>query len=433
MPPAVVAVVSGPPGVGKTALVVRWAHRVRDRFPDGQLYLDLRGYHPGHRVDPADALARLLPTLGVRVGEEPPGLEERAAVYRSHLDGRRMLLFLDNVAGVDQVRSLLPGGHSCFVIVTSRDALAGLVARDGAVRLDLSLLTEPDAVTLLRRLIGARVDAEPAAAAALATRCARLPLALRVAAELATSRPATTLAVFVRELSDQRRLDLVDAGGDPHAAVRAVFSWSCSHLPPPAARLFRLLGLFPGADLDVSAVAALAGVDPADAARLLELLGRMHLVESTGPGRHGMHDLLRAYAADVVGREETAAGRRAAQNRLFDHCLTAALARYRRLGDRGGEAYGLANLAIVHEREGRLGLAVEYLRQALSCFRETGDRGGEAYALTSLRAVQRRQRDAGLAVAPSAPAPLLPVPGVVAVGVDDVGAEQVAEAGPVEA
>ncbi len=233
----VISAVSGTAGVGKTALALRWAHRVRGEFPDGQLYVNLRGYDPDQPVSPADALARFLRALGVPGADIPLEVDERAALYRSLLAGRRMLIVLDNASTVEQVRPLLPGTPSVVVVVTSRDSLAGLVAREGGRRLDLDLLPPEDAVVLLGALIGERVAAEPDAAAVLAGQCAWLPLALRVAAELAASRPVTSLAQLVAELADeQRRLELLDAGGDPRTAVRGVFSWSYQHLPVEAAR-----------------------------------------------------------------------------------------------------------------------------------------------------------------------------------------------------
>ncbi|MGH3811473.1 MAG: tetratricopeptide repeat protein, partial [Pseudonocardiaceae bacterium] len=255
-------------------------------------------------------------------------VDERAAAYRSLLDGRRTLVVLDNAATVEQIRPLLPGTPSCLVVVTSRDALAGLVARDGARRLDLDLLPFLDAVALLRALIGERVEAEPDGAVTLAGQCARLPLALRVAAELAASRPATSLVELVGELADeQRRLDLLDAGGDPRTAVRPVFSWSYRHLSAEAARAFRLLGQHPGSDLDSYAAAALVDTSRDQAQHLLDLLGRAHLIAPTGPGRYGIHDLLRAYATYLATTEDSEAELRATLTRLFDHYLaTAAIA-----------------------------------------------------------------------------------------------------------
>jgi tetratricopeptide (TPR) repeat protein len=293
-PGMALVVVSGTAGVGKTALAVHWAHRVADRFPDGQLYVDLRGYDPGRPVDAADALAGFLRAFGV--DDVPARPDERAARFRTLTAGRRLLVVLDNAYAVEQVRPLLPGTATCATVVTSRDDLAGLVARDGARRVDLDLLPAADAVALLRLLVGDRVDADPAGAAALADRCARLPLALRIAAELAVARPATPLATLAAELAGER-LDGFDAGADERSAVRAVFSWSYRHLPAPAAATFRLVGLHPGRRVDAYSVGAMAGTGPDEAARWLDVLARAHLVQPAGSG-YGTHDLLRAYAVE---------------------------------------------------------------------------------------------------------------------------------------
>jgi hypothetical protein len=323
----VISAVSGTAGVGKTALAIHSAHRVRDRFPDGQLYVNLRGYDPDRPMHAADALAGFLTALGVPGPDIPLEVNERAARYRTETTGRRMLVVLDNAASVDQLRPLLPGTGSCAVVVTSRDSLAGLVAVHGAYRLDLDLLPETDARTLLRRLIGPRVDAEPAAVATLADQCARLPLALRVAAELASSRPTTPIADLVGELADQqRRLDLLDAGGDPHAAVTTVFSWSLQHLNAAAERGFRLLGLHPGPDLDSYATAALLDADLDQARRVLGHLARAHLIFATGPGRYGMHDLLRAYAVQLASAQDTGTESWDASTRLLTYYVATAAA-----------------------------------------------------------------------------------------------------------
>ncbi|WP_127503950.1 ATP-binding protein [Actinoplanes solisilvae] len=321
---AIICAVAGTAGVGKTALAVRWGHRSRERFPDGQLYVDLRGYDPGRPVDPADALARMLAALGVPPAEIPLGLDEQAARYRTQLARRRMLVVLDNAGTVDQVRPLLPGAGDCVTLVTSRDSLAGLVARDGAYRLDLDLLPVPDATALLRRLIGPRVDDEPGAVAKLIEQCARLPLALRVAAELAAARPGSALAELVAELADQQqRLGLLDPGGDQRSAVAAVFSWSLRSLPPAAARTFRLLGLHPGPDFDAYAAAALADLDRSAARRALRELARAHLIDPAAEGRYAMHDLLHAYAAQLAADSGDDHG--AARQRLLDHYLASAV------------------------------------------------------------------------------------------------------------
>jgi DNA-binding SARP family transcriptional activator/tetratricopeptide (TPR) repeat protein len=316
-----IAVVSGTAGVGKTALAVHWARRAASAFPDGQLYVNLRGYDPGQPVLPADALAGFLRGLGVAGEDVPPGEDERAAAYRSLLNARRVLVVLDNAASVEQVLPLLPGSPSCLVLVTSRDSLAGLVARHGARRLNLDTLPLDDAIGLMRALIGARVDAEPGAAAALAGQCARLPLALRVAAELAAANSGSRLDELARELADeQRRLDLLDAGGDGRTAIRGVFSWSYRHLPAEAARAFRLAGLHPGPLFDAYAIAALTGVTATQARDVLALLARAHLVHQAAAGRYGMHDLLRAYATELAAAQDGAA-RDAALTCLYDYYL----------------------------------------------------------------------------------------------------------------
>jgi DNA-binding SARP family transcriptional activator len=324
-PAAVISAVSGTAGVGKTALAIHWAHQVADRFPDGQLHVNLRGYDPARPMTAADALAVFLRALGVPDEEIPAGEDRRAARYRSLLAGKRMLVVVDNARTAEQVRPLLPGAATCAMVVTSRDSLAGLVARDGAARLDLDLLPLDDAVSLLRELIGARADADPPAAAELARQCSRLPLALRVAAELAAARPDVPLLDLIAELADeQRRLDVLDADGDPRTAVGTVFSWSYQHLDPGLARAFRLTSLHPGPDFESQAVAALVATTLDLARRLLEALARAHLIHPTGPGRYGMHDLLRVYGRGLTEAEEGEEQAREALARLTDHYVHAA-------------------------------------------------------------------------------------------------------------
>lgn len=321
----VIAVISGTAGVGKTSLALRWAHQTRSRYPDGQLYVNLRGYDPDQPMSAGDALASFLRALGMAEQEIPVEVEERAAAYRSLLTGRRVLVVLDNAATVEQIRPLLPGTASC-VVVTSRDSLAGLVVRYGARRLDLEPLPPEDAVALLRTLIGERTHAEPEAAATLAEQCVRLPLALRVAAELAAGRPDVNLAELVTELGDvQQRLDLLDAGGDPRTAMRAVLSWSYQHLSVDAARMFRLIGLHPGPDLDPYAAAVLADVSFQRAQQLLDLLVRAHLIQLMRDKRYSMHDLLRAYAVHLATKEDPEQVLRSALTRLFDYYVNTAI------------------------------------------------------------------------------------------------------------
>ncbi len=319
-----ICAVGGMAGVGKTALAVQWAHRVAHRFSDGQLYVNLRGYDLDQPMAAADALAGFLRTLGVAGTDIPDGVEDRARLYRSKLAGRRMLVLLDNARGGEQVRPLLPGDPGCVTVVTSRDTLAGLVATDGAQRLELDVLPLVDAVALLRTLIGARADDDPESTAQLAGLCAQLPLALRIAAELAATRPAVGLATVVAEL-EADRLDLLTAGED-RADARAVFSWSVRQLPEEVAVAFALIGLHPGADLDMYAVAALTGTTAGQARLALSTLHRASLVQRSAVSRYCLHDLLRAYAREQAAARDTDGQCHRALTGLFDYYLDAAVA-----------------------------------------------------------------------------------------------------------
>jgi DNA-binding SARP family transcriptional activator/tetratricopeptide (TPR) repeat protein len=323
--PAEVAIcaVSGTAGVGKTALAVHWAHRVAGRFPDGQLYVNLRGFGPaGTALDPAQALSGFLDALGVPAARVPADPDARAGLYRSLLAGKRVLVVLDNARSADQVRPLLPGSPGCLAIVTSRDQLAGLVAAEGARPLPVDLLTTADARELLTRRLGeARVAGEPEAVGDIIAACARLPLALTIAASRAATSPGFPLAAVAAELGEACcALDPFD-GGDHATDVRAVFSWSYRALSPDAARLFRLLGLHPGPDIPVAAAASLAAVPLSRARMLLAELTRAHLLAEPDPGRYALHDLLRAYAGELASAQECPADRDAAVHRLLDHCL----------------------------------------------------------------------------------------------------------------
>jgi tetratricopeptide (TPR) repeat protein/transcriptional regulator with XRE-family HTH domain len=323
-PAVAISVIGGMAGVGKTALTVHWAHQVVEHFPDGQLYVNLHGFDSGEPLAAADVLAGFLRALGCAGPDIPADAEERAGAYRSRLAGRRMLVVLDNARDAEQVRPLLPGSPGCVTLVTSRDALAGLVAGDGAVRLDVDVLPMPEAVGLLRGLIGARVDDDRDAARRLARQCGQLPLALRVAAELAADRPGAALADLTAELTGlQHRLDVLDTGGDERTTVRSVLSWSYKALGADAARLLRLTGLHPGPSFDRYAAAALAGVTLSQAGQLLNQLARAHLIQPAAPGRHGLHDLVRSYACELAAGDGADAGR-AALARLFDYYLHAA-------------------------------------------------------------------------------------------------------------
>ena len=323
--PAAVAVcaVSGTAGVGKTALAVHWAHRVAGGFPDGQLYVNLRGFDPaGTALDPGQALSGFLDALGVPAARIPADPDTRAALYRSLLAGKRVLVVLDNARSADQVRPLLPGSPGCLAIVTSRDQLAGLVATEGARPLPLDLLTTADARELLTRRLGeARVASEPEAVGDIIAACARLPLALTIAASRAATSPGFPLAAVAAELSEACCALDPFHGGDHATDVRAVFSWSYRALSPHAARLFRLLGLHPGPGIAAAAAASLAAVPPGRARALLAELTRAHLLAEHAPGRYAFHDLLRAYASELAGAQERPADRDAAVHRLLDHYL----------------------------------------------------------------------------------------------------------------
>jgi tetratricopeptide (TPR) repeat protein len=315
-----IAVITGTAGVGKTALAVRWAHRVRDRFPEGQLFVNLRGYDPGLPMAPEQALEEFLRALDVPAERIPAGLGARAALYRSLLDGRRVLIVLDNANAAEQVRPLLPGSATCRVVVTSRSRLSGLIAHDGASRVTVDLLPPAEAIALLGHVIADhRVAAEPESTVQLASRCAYLPLALRLAAERAAAHPHLTLAELAGELAVVHdRLDLLaTAEEDEATALRAVFSWSYQALAPPAARVFRLLGLHAGPDISTWATAALTNTTPAAARRLLETLAGTHLIEETGKDRYRLHDLLRVYAAERATAEETDPDRATAVRRVL--------------------------------------------------------------------------------------------------------------------
>ncbi|MFD0525429.1 AfsR/SARP family transcriptional regulator [Paractinoplanes durhamensis] len=316
------AVISGVGGVGKTTLALAWAQRTASRYPDGQLYADLRGFGPEDApAGPSEVLFAFLAALGMPEHRVPPGLDERVALYRSVLAGRRMLLVLDNARDAAQVRPLLPGARGCAVVVTGRSELAGLVVAEGAHLLRLEAFGADDARDYLRARLGADVaDADPAARDAVVARCGGLPLALAVVGARAARHP---LAVVAGELAGEPGLDAFTTPADRKAAgdrsdPRSVFSWSYRHLPPDAAELFRRLALHPGPYVTLDAATAVAGGDRRDTHRLLRQLADAHLIVESRPGRFGYHDLLRAYAKELAGDE------RETLDRLAWHHLYAA-------------------------------------------------------------------------------------------------------------
>jgi tetratricopeptide (TPR) repeat protein len=304
-------------------LAVYWAHLVAGRFGDGQLYVNLRGSDPaGTPATPAQTVRGFLDALGVPPERIPPSPEAQAGLYRSLVADRKMLIVLDNARDEQQVRPLLSASPGSLVLVTSRSQLVGLAAADGARLLSLDVLSHGEAVQLLAARLGTdRAAAEPEAIDEIASLCARLPLALAVAAARAAVRPGFPLAALAAELRDAAgRLDALDAG-DPAISVRAVFSWSYRQLSDEAARLFRLLGLPPGPDISVPATASLAGTSVPQAGRLLRELTRDCLIAEHALGRYAFHDLLRAYAGRQARDIDSGAEREAAIGRVLDHYL----------------------------------------------------------------------------------------------------------------
>ncbi|KDN22399.1 AfsR/SARP family transcriptional regulator [Amycolatopsis rifamycinica] len=416
-------VVDGMAGVGKTAFAVRVAHRAAGAFPDGQLFVDLHGHTPGRDpLAPGTALAALLMQTGVPASRQPDGLDERAALWRSRVAGRRLLVVLDNARSADQVVPLLPGGPGAGVLVTGRRRLAAV---DGALALSLDVLPPPEAEALFAAAAGGRP------AAAVARLCGYLPLALRIAAARLQARPLWTAEDLVTRLgSERRRLGELRAGGRD---VAAAFALSYRDLTPAQQRMFRVLGGHPGGDFAAAAAAALYGTDVTEAERLLEDLLDAHLLRQPAPDRYGFHDLIAGHARAVADPGEAAA----ALARLLDHyrdgefsfaaeranlvAVTAldghdehawriadravaalreqghrdeltALARAGvaaadRLGDPHARQLGLANLTTAHWETGRLAAAVETEARRLRLVRASGDRAAEAAALARMGAV----------------------------------------------
>jgi DNA-binding SARP family transcriptional activator/tetratricopeptide (TPR) repeat protein len=319
----VITAISGTAGVGKTALAVHWAHRISEEFPGGQLYVNLRGFGPtGSAMKPAEAIRGFLDAFGVTPQQLPTSLEAQAALYRSLLAGRRVLILLDNAADEDQVRPLLPGSPGCLVIVTSRNELPGLIVTEGAQPVLVDLMSVPEARQLLSRRIGEnRVAAEAQAVGSIIALCARLPLALMLVAARAATHPGFGLAALAAELSEAGgSLDAFD-GEDQATNVRAVFSWSYQRLSVSGQRLFRLLGLHFGPDISTPAVVSLAGMPKEQVRHALAELTRAHLVSERIPGRFAFHDLLRAYATEIVHTHDPDDYRYAARYRILDHYL----------------------------------------------------------------------------------------------------------------
>jgi tetratricopeptide (TPR) repeat protein/transcriptional regulator with XRE-family HTH domain len=321
---AVITAIGGTAGVGKTALAVQWAHQVAAEFPDGQLFVNLRGYGPSDAPVPlADAIRVFLDALGVPADRQPQSVEAQLGMYRSLLAGKRMLVVLDNARDVAQVRPLLPGSPTCRVVVTSRSQLTGLAAIEAAHPLLLDVLTDAEARELLaHRLSEGRIAEDPGAVRQIISSCAHLPLALCIIAARAAMRPDLPLAHIAADLAVHPGIAAFADDDDPAADIRAAFSQSYRQLDAGIARAFRLSGLHPGPDLERYAVAALTGTTAEQAGQMLDLLARGCLIQPTGSSRYGMHDLLRGYARELAAAHQGEAEQ--ALTRLFDYYLHAA-------------------------------------------------------------------------------------------------------------
>jgi tetratricopeptide (TPR) repeat protein len=344
---------TGMAGTGKTALAVHWAHQIADRFPDGQLFVNLRGSDPsGTPVAPADAVRGFLTALGVPAALIPPGTDGRAALYRSLLADRRMLVVLDNAQEAEQVCPLLPGSPGCLVLVTSRNRLTGLAAADGAHLMILGVLAESESYDLMALSLGsARVVAEPVAVRELIALCGGLPLALRDVAARAVARPGLPLAALAAEIRDERRrLDVLETG-ESATSVRMVFSWSRAKLGDRASRMFRLLGAHPGPDITSSVAASLAGLSREQAClALAELWLRFLLGDIASAGQHLDE------AIELAGQ----------------------------LGDRRLRALAGLSRACVLQAQDRVLEAILQARQALRLYQAIGDPRGEVRALYAI-------------------------------------------------
>ncbi|TDD19878.1 AfsR/SARP family transcriptional regulator [Nonomuraea diastatica] len=321
------AVVTGAPGIGKTALATRWGHRHEARFPDGQLYIDLHGYSPGEPATAMQALHQLLHGLGVAQDAIPHGMGEKETLYRSLLADRRLLLVLDNAARADQIRPLLPGGSRCKVVITSRDSLRGLVTTHDVYSVVLDVLSAEEAMTLLASILGEeRVSREMDAAKSLARLCGHLPLALRLAAAHLWGQPDMPIGDFLAAFLADDPLSVLEIEGDPGVGVRHAFELSYQGLTETCQRTFRMMGLHPGPNLGVDELLVMTEESRNDIDSAVDALIRAHLVHRDGNGRYFLHDLVWLFARELSHAHDGEQLRHDALFRLFDWLLHASRA-----------------------------------------------------------------------------------------------------------
>ncbi|RSN34673.1 hypothetical protein DL990_13640 [Amycolatopsis sp. WAC 01416] len=395
----VITAVDGMAGVGKTTVAVRVAHHLADRYPDGQLFVDLHGYTPGeHPLEIGAALDLLLRSIGLPPEQVPHDVESKVARWRSELAGRRMIIVLDNAANAAQVRALLPGSPGAQAIITSRRRLSTL---EGSTPVPLEPMPENEAIELFRRIAGQdRVDHEPDQLRTVVAQCGRLPLAIRIAASRLRHRPMWTIEYLSSRLANERRRLAELSTADQ--SVRAAFTVSYRHLTDHQRRLYRLLGLHPGSDFDSGAAATLLNAPSQDVEALLEELLDVHLLTQHKPGRYHFHDLVRQHAQEVAEEEESQAERRSAIERLTTHYVELATSAEKVLGQAksllaaehrnlvaiagGALAAGLLNQARLLPltvgplllRNGYLDDALDIYAHGLDAAREGGHRAAEA-------------------------------------------------------
>jgi DNA-binding SARP family transcriptional activator/tetratricopeptide (TPR) repeat protein len=317
-----IVVLSGPPGAGKSALAVHAAHQLRRDFPDGALWVNLRGYSTSPPLAATDALARFLRALGVAGEHIPHEVDEQSTLLRTLLAGRKVIMVLDNAASPEHIRPLLPAESSCAVLITSRNNLPGLTALNGARRLPVEIISPTEATALISKIIGAdRVAAETEATKELAATCGFLPLSLRIAATNLAMTGGLSVADYVKELRSGSRLDAMEIEGDDQAAVRLAFDLSYGTLKPTLSRFFRMLSLIPGTDFDWRAAAAVAGTDPGPTQRMLGALVSANLIGESSSSRYAFHDLIEEFATERAQEQETADERRQSHERLFGYYL----------------------------------------------------------------------------------------------------------------